>query len=98
WGIKTKHAKNGAEAFEMAKQEPFDYILLDIHMPEMDGFEAVKLIRETKSFNHDAPIFALTADITVKNNDRHADFFNEFLLKPIERDKLYNTLKSYQRV
>ena len=98
WGIKTKHAVNGREAFEMAKAETFDYLLLDIHMPEMDGFEAVKLIRETRAVNQKAPIFALTADITVKNNDSHAKYFDEFLLKPIERQKLYNTLKSYQRV
>ncbi|MEL6557726.1 MAG: ATP-binding protein, partial [Bacteroidota bacterium] len=97
WGIKTRHAKNGAEAFEMSKEELFDYILLDIHMPEMDGFEAVKLIRDTNDINCKTPIFALTADITVKNKEEYADYFNDFLLKPIEKDKLYNSLKTFQK-
>lgn len=97
WGIKTKHAKNGVEAFEMSQEELFDYILLDIHMPEMDGFEAVKLIRETSGVNCKTPIFALTADITVKNKEEYAGYFNDFLLKPIEKDKLYNSLKTFQK-
>lgn len=97
WGIKTKHAINGVEAFEMSKQELFDYILLDIHMPEMDGFEAVKLIRDTNDLNSKTPIFALTADITVRSKEEYATYFNDFLLKPIEKDKLYNSLKSFQK-
>lgn len=98
WGINTAHAKNGIEAVEMSKKGTYDYILLDIHMPEMDGFEAIEEIRKAENPNAQTPIFALTADITVKAKHTDRDLFDDFLLKPIEKDKLYLTLKNYHQI
>jgi len=94
WGIVTTHAKNGAEAVEKAQGQPFDFILMDIHMPEMDGFQATAIIRAGNSPNKNKPIYALTADISAKDNKAHHDFFNGFLLKPLEIEKLHAALTS----
>lgn len=92
WGIATEHAKNGVEAVEKSKLQAYDFILMDIHMPEMNGFDATKNIREMGNPNSFTPIFALTADITAEHQDEYAGYFNGFLRKPIEIEKLYNSL------
>ena len=55
-------AMNGEEAIERLEEEPFDVILMDIHMPVMDGIEATLAIRSTETYYMDVPIIALTAD------------------------------------
>jgi signal transduction histidine kinase len=92
WKMKTEHANNGLEAVEKAKNKAYDFILMDIHMPEMDGFEATKCIRADNGHNSNAPIFALTADITAENQDEYLNYFNGFLRKPIEINKLYEAM------
>ena len=56
-GYETKEASNGIEAIEMCKAEIFDIIIMDVMMPELDGFSAVKEIRKFK----DTPVIMLTA-------------------------------------
>ena len=92
WGIKTEHARNGLEAVEKSKTKEFDFILMDIHMPEMDGFEAAKHIRKDENLNMNTQMFALTADITTENHKEYLTYFDRLLWKPIERDKLYDAL------
>jgi len=92
WKITTKLAKNGIEAVEKANLNAFDYILMDIHMPEMDGFEATKCIRDSEGPNVKTPIFAITADITAEYMEEYAHYFNGFLCKPIELAKLHQAL------
>jgi signal transduction histidine kinase/ActR/RegA family two-component response regulator len=92
WGLKTAHAKDGLEVVKMANEKKYDYILMDIHMPNLDGFGATKLIRESENPNKNTPIFALTADITAKHQEKTAYFFNAFLMKPIEQEKLHEAL------
>lgn len=92
WGIQTEHAKNGLEAIAKSQVSRFDFILMDIHMPEVNGFDAAKEIKTSLNLNSSTPIFALTADITAEHQDEYTGFFAGFLRKPIEIDKLYNTL------
>jgi signal transduction histidine kinase/CheY-like chemotaxis protein len=92
WGLVTEHAENGIEAVEMANAGIFDYILMDIHMPELNGFDATKIIKEGKNPNTGTPIFALTADVTAESEGEYTRYFNGFLRKPIELDKLYEAL------
>ncbi len=89
WGINYDHAVNGAEVLEMARDKEYDFILMDIHMPVMDGFEATKAIKSGNNKNQETPIFALTADVTAEQEDEFTQFFDGFLLKPIEKEKLY---------
>jgi signal transduction histidine kinase/Tfp pilus assembly protein PilF len=92
WKMKTEHAKDGLQALEKSRLKAYDFILMDIHMPEMDGFEATKSIRDEKSFNYAKPIFALTADITAEHQEEYMTYFNGFLRKPIEINKLYEAM------
>lgn len=88
------HAKNGREAVDFCKNHPeIDIILMDIKMPEMDGLEATKLIRE---FRPDLPIIAQTAYALSSDRERVlAAGCNDYIAKPIKRDDLLNLLKKY---
>lgn len=92
WGIVSEHAKDGLEAVEKANEKAFDFILMDIHMPEMNGYDATAQIRNNPNPNQKTPIFALTADITAEYEEEYSNRFNGFLRKPIEIDKLYEAL------
>ena len=92
WGIITDHAVNGKEAFKLAQQKKYDFILMDIHMPEMNGFEATKLIRSNKNLNNNTPIFAVTADVMTKEDKENVNLFNSILWKPLEIEKLFSAL------
>lgn len=93
WNMTTEHAKNGLEAVAKSKDKEYDFILMDIHMPEMDGFEATKHIRgQNDPGCKKPPIFAITADITAEYIDEYTPYFNGFLHKPIQIDKLYEAL------
>jgi CheY-like chemotaxis protein/nitrogen-specific signal transduction histidine kinase len=93
WKIKVVLAKNGLEALEKSKQQAYDFILMDIHMPEMDGFEATRnIITASDNPNCKTPIFALTADVTAEYQKEYHSYFNGFLRKPVELDKLHDAL------
>lgn len=94
WGIFTDHAINGLDATEKSKLQKYDYILMDIHMPILDGYQAAKNIRTMDNINKSTPIFGLTADIAAKDNTDYNHFFNGFLLKPLEIEKLKLALHS----
>lgn len=82
------HAVNGAEAVELFKAQGADLVLMDINMPVMDGYEALRLIRELSG---DVPVIALTA--YAFETDRRRMFeagFNECLAKPLRVDELRN--------
>jgi CheY-like chemotaxis protein len=74
---------------------PYDLVLMDIQMPQLDGIEATKRIRahEAATGGHHTPILALTANTLVE--DRYACFeagMNGFLIKPLDREKLEEAL------
>ena len=94
WGIDVKTATNGLEVIEKVNKYDFDVILMDLHMPEMDGFKATKIIRKS---DHDKirniPIIALTASVMsdVQSKIEKADF-NDYVLKPFNPTELYNKI------
>lgn len=93
WNINVELAKDGLEAVDKSKQQVFDFILMDIHMPEMDGFQATKtIITDTDNLNYKTPVFALTADVTAEYQSEYHSYFNGFLRKPVEIEKLYDAL------
>jgi signal transduction histidine kinase/CheY-like chemotaxis protein len=89
WKMVVEHARDGVEAVAKSKLKTFDFILMDIHMPEMDGYEATRNILSGENPNIKTPIFALTADITAESQEEYQPWFNGFLRKPIEIEKLY---------
>ena len=101
-GIIIDFAENGAEAVVMFKEFPGRYslILMDIHMPEMDGYEATRSIR---SFDHDAarkiPIIAMTANVFKEDIEKcFACGMNDHLGKPIDTGLLFTKLEHYLKL
>jgi signal transduction histidine kinase/CheY-like chemotaxis protein len=93
WGVKTDCARNGVEAVAKAREKKYDVILMDIHMPEMNGYDATSNIRQTVALNQQTPIYALTADVTAGGGPGDEQF-NGFLRKPIEIEQLYQALSA----
>lgn len=91
-------AGNGHEAIELCRKQQFDLIFMDIRMPEMDGIEATRQIRNLAG--HDPVqtcIIALTADLQLTMQDQLlADGFNACLTKPISRARLLDTVERVQ--
>lgn len=82
-GYRLAIARNGKEAVELAKQHPPDLILMDIQMPEMDGLQAMQLIRQEPNLAT-LPIIALTALAMPQDRERClAAGANEYLTKPV---------------
>ena len=81
-------ASNGKEAIELFEKEKFDAVLMDVQMPEMDGYTATRLIRQGEKDSH-TPIIALTAHAMKGDAERCKDAgMNYYLAKPIYFDKL----------
>jgi hypothetical protein len=93
WAIESDYAEDGVVAVKKSAETKYDYILLDIHMPNMDGYEACNIIRNSNNYNANTPIFALTADITADQSNFDGNF-NGFLLKPIDLERLKEALLS----
>jgi len=87
-------AKTGKEALKMLALHPeVDIILMDIMMPEMDGYEAIQKIRQQKSF-HRLPIIALTAKAMKGDKAKCIEAgANDYLSKPVDIDKLISLLR-----
>ncbi len=97
-GHSSKIAGNGKIALEMLAEEDFDAVLMDIEMPEMDGIEATKAIRngEQKVKNPKIPVIALTAHALKDYEDRSYNAgMDSYLTKPIDIDKLSEVLQSF---
>ncbi len=94
-GVRVLLARNGAEAIQMASQSQPDLILMDIQMPEMDGFEATQRIR-TQSTLKETPIIALTALAMPGDRERClAAGATDYLTKPISLRRLTQVLIRY---
>jgi len=95
-GHKTAVVANGREALESFEKEHFDLILMDIQMPEMDGLEATRQIREKeKSRNTRIPIVAITAHAMQRDKEQCiAAGMDAYLSKPIRHDHFLATIES----
>jgi two-component system sensor histidine kinase/response regulator len=84
-GHEVQIARNGVDALALASERDFDLLLLDIHMPEMDGFQVIRAIRERESESgQHLPVIALTA--RSRKEDRElclASGMDDFLVKPL---------------
>lgn len=86
-------AENGLQAIALFEKHTPDLILMDIQMPEMDGLDACKKIRDT---DKSVPIIALTANVLLEDVKEYLNSgFDEHIGKPIIQDKLFQQLEKY---
>ncbi|CAH1653699.1 PAS domain S-box protein [Chelatococcus asaccharovorans] len=91
-GMRAETADNGIEALARLRRSPFDVVLMDVHMPEMDGLAAARAIRSHPDWT-DLPIIALTAQARVEDRRASLDAgMTAHLTKPIDETALYETL------
>ena len=95
YGLKTFEAKNSKEALLLYKKENIDLIFMDISMPEVDGFETTKLIRE-KTSNKDLIIVMVSAHAFKEHEQKSLEVgANTFLTKPLKEEHLIEVLQNY---
>jgi PAS domain S-box-containing protein len=91
-GAKVEIALGAKKAFEFLSKQQFDVIVMDIQMPEIDGYQAVRRLRNE---NYRKPIIALTAHAMKGERERCLDAgFDGYLVKPIDRVALVNEIKA----
>ncbi|NRA23792.1 MAG: response regulator [Oleispira sp.] len=94
-GFDVDIAADGEEALAAWKRQEYDLILMDCHMPVMDGLQATRMIRMQEE-SHDTPILALTADvISDRKSECLAAGMDGFMSKPIRMDALRKELLKY---
>ena len=96
--MKVAHAENGKIAFTTLQSDKnFDLVLMDTMMPEMDGLEATRLIRELPHFAH-LPILSLTAKAMKGDREKClAAGMDDFMVKPVSPDTLRAALTRWAR-
>ncbi len=99
-GIETDSAFSGGEAIKKFKaSEPgyYDIIFMDIQMPDMNGYEATKIIRALgREDAQSVPILAMTADAFTQDVAKAVSAgMNDHVAKPIDPNKLFMTMKRY---
>ena len=95
-GHQVTLAVNGREAVEAVQETTFDCILMDVQMPEMDGLEATRVIREqeAEAGKNPVPIIAMTAHALQGDKERCLDAgMNNYISKPVQTDRLRQTLE-----
>jgi PAS domain S-box-containing protein len=91
FGFECDIAENGNIAIDLLSLKQYDLILMDLQMPEMNGFEATEYIRKT--MKSQIPIIALTADVTTADlNKCTAVGMNEYIAKPVDEKILYRKI------
>lgn len=97
WKIKFDLVENGLYAIAKLKQNKYDIILMDIQMPELDGYEATGIIRS--ELNIQTPIIAMTAHVLpgeVTKCQRYG--MTDYISKPIRESELFGIIKKYSQI
>ena len=91
FGFEHEIVGNGKIAIEKMQTNTYDIVLMDLHMPEMNGFEAIEYIRKTLKSH--IPIIALTADVTTMDVSNCKQFgMDDYISKPINENILYGKI------
>ncbi len=95
-GYKSDVAKNGLDAVRALELINYDLVLMDCLMPELNGYEATAMIRDTNSrvINHDVPIIAMTASAMTGDREKCLEAgMNDYLSKPVKKDDLRESIR-----
>jgi CheY-like chemotaxis protein len=99
-GLKADVAANGLEALRALQTIPYDLVLMDVQMPEMDGIEATRQIRDPQSrvLNHRVPIVAMTAHAMGDDRDKCLQAgMDDYITKPVRVPVLAAALEKWLR-
>ena len=95
WGLKVGNASSGDQALKRLRKDNYDIVFMDLQMPNMSGFEALKAIRKNKEYN-EIPIVALTADSSLSiEKDIVNKGFSDGVLKPFHPEELLEVLNEF---
>jgi CheY-like chemotaxis protein len=89
-------AENGKKAVECLEKKEYDLVLMDIQMPEMDGIEAARIIRDPDSAvcRHDVPVIAMTANVMKGDREAYIEAgINDYIAKPFESAQLLEVIE-----
>ncbi|MEO6547427.1 MAG: two-component regulator propeller domain-containing protein [Ferruginibacter sp.] len=96
-GFQADLAENGRRAFDMADLQEYDIILMDVQMPEMDGLEATRTIREQLEIQ--PVIVAMTANVMKEDRDECLNAgMNDFVSKPVRLEEVVNVLAKWSNI
>ncbi|MBF0495416.1 MAG: response regulator [Deltaproteobacteria bacterium] len=94
-GFEVEAVKNGHESLRRLRETEFDVVLMDLLMPEMDGYEATKIIRSDRRYEN-LPIIAMTAHTMAGDREKCLKTgMNDHVAKPIDPKHLFNTLAKW---
>jgi len=96
WGIAVDEAADGVAAIEACSRQHYDLILMDVHMPAMDGIEATRRIRMLQEGGKTTPVVALTANALSGDRERYmAAGMDDYLEKPLTEETLRKTIEKW---
>ena len=97
FGFHVDTAENGKIAIDYVSKNTYDIVLMDLKMPEMDGYETSRYIRtKFTSPKSDVPIIAITADVTKADIESYqASGMNDYIIKPFNQAELLNKIVSF---
>ncbi len=94
-GYKTLSTGSGLEALELAKENRPDLILMDIQMPEVDGYMALDMLRKEQT-THDIPVIAVTGNGMARDLERVANCgFDQYVVKPYKIKAILATIQEF---
>jgi CheY-like chemotaxis protein len=92
-GVVADIAQDGMQVMKMVSEGNYDAVLMDIQMPDMDGFEATRKVRQSESVHHGIPIIAMTAHAMSGDREKCLDAgMNGYVTKPIDPEKMFAEL------
>ncbi|MCG2614283.1 ATP-binding protein [Terrimonas sp. NA20] len=96
WGISFDIASNGLEAVKALQAKKYSLVLMDIQMPEMDGYTATRQIRQELKL--DIPIIAMTAHALAGEREKCMSYgMNEYISKPLKEQELFRLISRFER-
>lgn len=97
-GFEADVAENGIIAIEKIENNDFDVVLMDVQMPQMDGYEATQKIRALATYKKDIPIIAMTAHTFKGEFERCIEMgMNDFISKPFDTKELYEKIYKFSK-
>lgn len=96
YGVTVECVNTGNKAIDACKKYNFDMVLMDLHMPELGGDDATKIIRGQSNESNNMPIIAITADVFANDDDKLLRAgFTDCMFKPFDEDKLSRIFYKY---